>query len=103
MPLLLLVGAVAALVLWPRFPIEVAAEGQWTCSMHPQVRIDKPGKCPICGMPLIPVSQLASLEDRAGVETEPVRRRALSRQIRTVGKIDYNETRVAYITARMDG
>lgn len=103
MPLLLLIGAVAALVLWPRSPIEVAAEGQWTCSMHPQVRMDKAGKCPICGMPLIPVSQLASLEDRAGVETEPVKRRPLSRQIRTVGKIDYNETRVAYITARMDG
>ena len=20
----------------------------WTCSMHPQIRMDKPGKCPIC-------------------------------------------------------
>jgi hypothetical protein len=26
----------------------------WTCSMHPQVRLPKPGKCPICSMPLIP-------------------------------------------------
>ncbi|HMV94494.1 MAG TPA: heavy metal-binding domain-containing protein, partial [Thauera aminoaromatica] len=25
----------------------------WTCSMHPQVRLDRPGKCPICAMPLI--------------------------------------------------
>ncbi|WP_368121122.1 heavy metal-binding domain-containing protein, partial [Bacteroides fragilis] len=24
--------------------------GVWTCSMHPQIRQDKPGKCPICGM-----------------------------------------------------
>ena len=22
--------------------------GVWTCSMHPQIRQDKPGKCPIC-------------------------------------------------------
>ena len=30
------------------------ATGQiWTCSMHPQVRLPKPGKCPICSMPLI--------------------------------------------------
>src|SRR5690606_21447117 len=27
----------------------------WTCSMHPQIRSDKPGKCPICGMTLIPL------------------------------------------------
>ncbi|MBI5573048.1 MAG: efflux RND transporter periplasmic adaptor subunit [Elusimicrobia bacterium] len=27
----------------------------WTCSMHPQVRSDKPGKCPICAMTLIPI------------------------------------------------
>ncbi len=27
---------------------------QWTCAMHPQVVSDKPGKCPICGMDLVP-------------------------------------------------
>ena len=27
----------------------------WTCSMHPQIRMDHPGKCPICGMDLIPL------------------------------------------------
>ena len=26
----------------------------WTCSMHPQIRMPRPGKCPICGMPLVP-------------------------------------------------
>ena len=33
-----------------------AEEGKaevWTCSMHPQIRMDKPGKCPICAMDLI--------------------------------------------------
>lgn len=27
----------------------------WTCSMHPQIRQDKPGKCPLCAMDLIPL------------------------------------------------
>ena len=103
LPLVLLVVAVTALVLWPRTGGEKTVSGDWTCSMHPQVRMPKPGKCPICGMDLVPVSQLKSLEDRAGIETELATRRELFKEIRTVGKIDYNETRVAYITARMDG
>lgn len=27
----------------------------WTCSMHPHIKQDKPGQCPICGMDLIPL------------------------------------------------
>ena len=27
----------------------------WTCSMHPQIRLPEPGKCPICFMDLIPL------------------------------------------------
>lgn len=27
----------------------------YTCTMHPQVHEDKPGNCPICGMPLVKV------------------------------------------------
>jgi Heavy metal binding domain len=26
----------------------------FTCPMHPEVQKDKPGKCPKCGMPLVP-------------------------------------------------
>jgi Cu(I)/Ag(I) efflux system membrane fusion protein len=32
----------------------------WTCSMHPQIRQDHPGSCPICGMALV---QLHSHDD----------------------------------------
>ena len=28
-------------------------ESYYTCSMHPQIHEEKPGKCPICGMTLI--------------------------------------------------
>lgn len=33
----------------------------WTCTMHPQVREDKPGQCPICGMDLVPVAAEAAV------------------------------------------
>jgi Cu+-exporting ATPase len=33
-----------------------AAEGAvWTCPMHPEIRRDRPGSCPICGMGLEPL------------------------------------------------
>ena len=31
---------------------------QYTCSMHPQVIKDEPGKCPYCGMVLIPLKKM---------------------------------------------
>ncbi len=31
------------------------AAQMWTCSMHPQIQKNKPGKCPMCAMDLIPV------------------------------------------------
>jgi len=38
---------------------DTAASGRkilyYTCPMHPSVRVDKPGNCPICGMKLQPV------------------------------------------------
>lgn len=30
--------------------------GYWTCTMHPEVHMEKPGSCPICGMNLIYVA-----------------------------------------------
>lgn len=79
----------------------------WTCSMHPQIRLPQPGKCPICGMALIPVSKLPGarddLEARAGIVTEPIERRELFKEIRTVGKLDYSERQVAFISSRVDG
>lgn len=32
----------------------------WTCSMHPQIRLEEPGDCPICGMDLIPLQTSGS-------------------------------------------
>lgn len=32
---------------------EVKQKQTWTCSMHPQVQLGSPGRCPLCGMDLI--------------------------------------------------
>lgn len=97
--------------------VQVAAKAEtWTCSMHPQVRLSRAGLCPICEMPLIiaataqtgtggePMFQLSEHAlAMASVETTPVTRRPLIRELRTVGKIQYRESSLATITARIDG
>ena len=35
-------------------PHETSAEAIYTCPMHPEVRQEGPGKCPKCGMFLVP-------------------------------------------------
>ena len=87
----------------------------WTCSMHPQIRQPKTGKCPKCFMDLIPVT---SYGDDVGerqisfsqaavklmeIETTPVERKFVEAEIRMVGKVDYDETRVKNITAWVPG
>jgi Cu(I)/Ag(I) efflux system membrane fusion protein len=39
----------------PVTPVGSAKVDYWTCAMHPSVRSENSGKCPICGMDLIPV------------------------------------------------
>ena len=45
----------------------------WTCPMHPQIRWDHPGNCPICGMTLEPLEQCA--EEEANPELIDMTRR----------------------------
>ncbi|MEO6095632.1 MAG: heavy metal translocating P-type ATPase [Fibrobacteria bacterium] len=49
----------------------------YTCPMHPEVRQDKPGACPKCGMPLEPVQSgtTAGEESGAGAELKDMQRR----------------------------
>jgi len=103
-----LVGLVLAIVWWPKATGEAATGSEvWTCSMHPQIRLPRPGSCPICGMKLIPTSKLTTKKgdqyQHASLETQAVARRELFKEIQTVGKIDYNESRVEFISARIAG
>jgi Cu+-exporting ATPase len=36
-------------------PLPANGKTVYTCSMHPEVRSDKPGDCPKCGMKLEPL------------------------------------------------
>ncbi len=94
----------------------VAAAEVWTCSMHPQIRLFEPGKCPICFMDLIPVDQ-GSREDLgerqlsmsesaiklAEIETRPVERRRADASIHAVGSVAFDETRMSEITSWVPG
>ena len=81
----------------------------WTCVMHPTVKMSESGSCPVCKMDLIPIYEGSGLElteqQKAliPVRTEPVVFREVSREIRTVGVLDYNETRMAYASTRISG
>src|ERR1700750_1138985 len=41
----------------PPGPVAIEDGNYWTCSMHPSVRAVSAGKCPICGMDLVPVTR----------------------------------------------
>lgn len=90
----------------------------WTCSMHPQIHQPNPGQCPICAMDLIPVTdETPEQEDGAGpnltlspaaqklaqIQVTPAERKFVTAEVRMVGKIDYDETRLAVITAWVPG
>ncbi len=87
----------------------------WTCSMHPQIKLPAPGQCPICFMDLIPLeSGGTDLGDRTlgvgsnaaklmEIETTEVVRKFAEAEVRMVGKVDYDETRVSYISAWVPG
>jgi Cu(I)/Ag(I) efflux system membrane fusion protein len=91
----------------------------WTCSMHPQIHMDRPGKCPICAMDLIPLNQntitttdsdaVHLSKDAAAlaeVSTTIVSRQPQAKEIRLYGKVQADErlaqSQVAYIPGRIE-
>ncbi len=90
----------------------------WTCSMHPQIRMDKPGQCPICGMDLIPLQPVTAgpnpdavhmTEDGmrlAEVQTSLVGRQNIEKSISLTGKVQVDErrlkTQAAHIAGRIE-
>jgi membrane fusion protein, copper/silver efflux system len=89
----------------------------WTCSMHPQIRQTEPGKCPLCGMDLIPASTPSgdgALNDfeyemtpqamaMANVSTSVIGTARAENHLNLTGKIQADEQRVATIAATFPG
>ena len=95
---------------------EINGETVWTCSMHPQIRQNEPGDCPICGMDLIPLDddqnadidpdaismsptamQLASVSTAIVGKTNPVK------QVRLNGKVQFDERLVYSQSSHIPG
>lgn len=85
----------------------------YTCPMHTSVRQHEPGQCPICAMTLAPVTFdeeesgtiVVDPKRRAelGVREAKVVRAPLSRSIRAVGRIAYDEKRLEDVTLKLGG
>jgi Cu(I)/Ag(I) efflux system membrane fusion protein len=85
----------------------------YTCSMHTSVRSDRPGKCPLCSMNLVPVTRQESttgvirIEDQRrqeiGVVTARAERRGLVVPVRAVGKVVVDQTKLADVTVKYQG
>ena len=103
---------------------------RYQCPMHPTMISDRPADCPICGMRMVPMEERAAeartapasapppgppVEGRApvhlslqkrqliGVTSAQVARRRLSRTIRTVGRVTYDETRLHHVHTKVGG
>ncbi len=97
---------------------DLAEDQIWTCSMHPQIRQQEPGQCPICGMDLIPLSEEQSglssdmfqMSEQAmklaNITTITVGTGEASKEIRLNGKVVVDErnsyTQATHIPGRIE-
>jgi Cu(I)/Ag(I) efflux system membrane fusion protein len=88
----------------------------FTCSMHPNIQQPSQGSCPQCGMDLIPVregegpavgARQIHLSERARqlaeVATSPVERKHVETELRMLGRVTFDETRLSHVTTRVAG
>ena len=98
----------------------------YTCTMHPSVHAEVPGKCPICGMELVPVKKRdggqssvspsgtqtsahhefvvpVERQQQIGVTYAKVERRPLRKEIRAVGTVEPDLQKHWAFVARADG
>ncbi len=93
------------------------------CPMHPDYISDRPGKCPICGMDLVPFTPGETEQPQAqpglethapltlsperrqliGLQVGTVEKRRVSRTIRAAGRVAYDEKRLATVSLKFGG
>ncbi len=93
----------------------------WTCTMHPEIRSDRPGVCPICGMDLIKkvvdeneepandenMTNMVTLSGNkqvlANVSTIVVKKENMQEQVTAYSYLDFVENNRKTISARFNG
>jgi membrane fusion protein, copper/silver efflux system len=98
---------------------EHEAGTMYTCAMHPQIRMDKPGDCPLCGMELVPMESDDASDDGgdgdytvklsntamkiAEVSTSRIEKKAPYKEVYLPGKVMPDERRISELTSRFPG
>jgi membrane fusion protein, copper/silver efflux system len=106
-------------------------KSDYYCPMHPSYHSDKPGNCPVCAMKLVKLEKPTGNEPKApaqpmagmsmgapeqgavyiapqkqqliGMRSVAAAVRPLAKEIRSVGKVAYDETRVTHIHTKVSG
>jgi membrane fusion protein, copper/silver efflux system len=83
----------------------------YTCPMHPSVKSETPGRCPICGMDLVPVTPDATgsvsidqtRRDAWGIRTVAAESRPLVRRVRLAGPVGWDLRRQRDVVVKATG
>lgn len=85
----------------------------YTCPMHPSVKRDAPGACPICGMDLTPVTKEEvssgvirvdeTRSPRIGITTAEVVEAPMDLSFAALGRVTVDETAIEEVTLKLDG
>ena len=86
----------------------------YTCSMHPQIMEPKPGKCPICGMNLIPVQksnapkpdeiQLSDQQIQLGnIYIDTLRMGVIGNETVLTATLNYDQQKLTSVSSRVTG
>ncbi|GIW99232.1 MAG: hypothetical protein KatS3mg111_2565 [Pirellulaceae bacterium] len=87
---------------------------RYICPMMCVPPSTQPGRCPVCGMELVEATSSPASDGKTvvidpvarrlvGIRTAMVIKQKVDRTIRTIGAIDYDQSRLATIAARVDG
>lgn len=96
---------------------EAAQTTIWTCSMHPQIKAEQAGLCPLCGMDLIPLIQNGSSQQQdpdaiymtaaaaqlANVLTSRVTTGNPVKEVRLYGKVQFDERLIQSQVSQLPG